>query len=108
MTGAEYSYLQGVQVLDADGYAIDMASLIPTATTAVTVLMFLTHYADLSSWELAQQLVKALPTLRAQVRLFPAVCCLCGHALSVCLPRSVRIVVDVETHERPCAACFGF
>jgi hypothetical protein len=67
ISGAEYSCLQGVKVLDADGYALDLASLIPTASTAVTVLVFLTHYADLSSWELAQQLVKALPTFKAQV-----------------------------------------
>ena len=67
LAGAEYSYLHSVQVLDADGYAIDASSLIPTAADAVTVLVFLTHYADLSSWELAQQLIKAFPTFKAQV-----------------------------------------
>ena len=68
LPGVKYSFLQGVQVLDADGYAVDLASLLPPSSAAITVLVFLTHYADLSSWELAQQLVKALPTLEAQVR----------------------------------------
>ena len=55
------------QVLDASGYAVELASLILEDTASVTTLVFLTHYADLSSWELAQQLTKALPALTAQV-----------------------------------------
>ena len=55
-------------MLDASGYAVDLTSLIPEEAAATTVLVFLTHYADLSSWELAQQLrLKALAPFSAQV-----------------------------------------
>jgi hypothetical protein len=34
--------------------------------STVCVLFFLTHFADLSSWELAQKLKRALPQLQAR------------------------------------------
>jgi hypothetical protein len=37
----------------------------PTDTSTV-VLPFLTHFADLSSWEYAQKLIKVLPQLQQQ------------------------------------------
>ncbi len=62
-----------LQVLDASGYAVDLTSLLPEDAAAVTVLVFFTHYADLSSWECAQQLVRALPDLSAQVSQSPLI-----------------------------------
>jgi len=58
-------------VLDASGYAVDLTSLLAEDAASVTVLVFFTHYADLSSWECAQQLVKAMPDLSAQVSRSP-------------------------------------
>mmetsp|Transcript_4455 Transcript_4455/g.7425 ORF Transcript_4455/g.7425 Transcript_4455/m.7425 type:complete len:299 (+) Transcript_4455:20-916(+) len=60
----EFSQLQGVTVFSAgNAVPVELTTLLKPGT--LTVIPFLTHFADLSSWEYAQKLVRVLPTLEA-------------------------------------------
>ncbi len=87
--GVEYDQLKGVSVTKAgSGESVELLSLwqarpctragaslacsppcTPPATQAETgtkvVIPFLTHFADLSSWEYAQKLIKVMPVLES-------------------------------------------
>lgn len=65
---AEYEALKGVKVFSAaDGFEVELLSLWQPGPDTRVVIPFLTHFADLSSWEYAQKLnQKVLPQLREQ------------------------------------------
>eukprot|EP00882_Tetradesmus_deserticola_P017039 GHRQ01018226.1.p1 GENE.GHRQ01018226.1~~GHRQ01018226.1.p1 ORF type:complete len:297 (+),score=106.89 GHRQ01018226.1:869-1759(+) len=65
---AEYEALRGVKVLSAvDGCEVELLSLWQPGRDTRVVIPFLTHFADLSSWEYAQKLSqRVLPQLREQ------------------------------------------
>ncbi|GFR53261.1 hypothetical protein Agub_g16043, partial [Astrephomene gubernaculifera] len=63
---AEYETLRGKTVYKASsGEPVELLSLWDASSGSKAVIPFLTHFADLSSWEYAQQLLKLLPTLEA-------------------------------------------
>eukprot|EP00897_Mesotaenium_endlicherianum_P010632 jgi/Mesen1/9598/ME000657S08869 len=58
---ASYEALKGYEVLKAStGERVELLSLWQPAPGRKVVVAFLTHFADLSSWEYAQQLVKVV------------------------------------------------
>lgn len=60
----EYDSLRGLEVYRATtGDPVELLSLWQPLPGTKVVIPFLTHFADLSSWEYAQKLVKVLPTL---------------------------------------------
>ncbi|KAG1676150.1 hypothetical protein FOA52_004990 [Chlamydomonas sp. UWO 241] len=64
--GLEYEQLQGLKVVRAStGEEVELLSLWQPLPGSKTIIPFMTHFADLSSWELAQKLVKVMPTLEA-------------------------------------------
>ncbi|MEW5308289.1 MAG: hypothetical protein WDW38_000259 [Sanguina aurantia] len=64
---SEYQTLQGYIVTRvSDDSQLPLLSLVQPAPGSKVVIAFLTHFADLTSWEYAQKLVKILPTLQAQ------------------------------------------
>eukprot|EP00271_Cylindrocystis_brebissonii_P014505 TRINITY_DN35867_c0_g1_i1.p1 TRINITY_DN35867_c0_g1~~TRINITY_DN35867_c0_g1_i1.p1 ORF type:complete len:363 (+),score=44.93 TRINITY_DN35867_c0_g1_i1:54-1142(+) len=64
-SGWEFEALEGIPVYSAaTGATIPLESLLGAAPGEVVVVAFLTHFADLSSWEFAQKLVeKVIPTI---------------------------------------------
>ncbi|KAG2483176.1 hypothetical protein HYH03_017968 [Edaphochlamys debaryana] len=63
---AEYDTLRGAVAYKASsGDPVELLSLWEPVPGSKAVIAFLTHFADLSSWELAQKLVKVIPTLEA-------------------------------------------
>ncbi|KAF8061915.1 p80 [Scenedesmus sp. PABB004] len=63
---SDYAALRGVKVLSAaDGFETELLSLWAPGPDTTVVLPFLTHFADLTSWEYAQKLrQKVLPVMR--------------------------------------------
>ncbi|GAQ86414.1 hypothetical protein KFL_002870180 [Klebsormidium nitens] len=62
----DYDALKGVQVLEAaSGQPVELLSLWAAKPGVRVVIPFMTHFADLSSWEFAQKLAKKLPELQA-------------------------------------------
>ncbi|EFJ49943.1 hypothetical protein VOLCADRAFT_89241 [Volvox carteri f. nagariensis] len=71
---AEYEALRGkVAYKASSGDPVELLSLWEPAPTSKAVISFLTHFADLSSWEFAQKLVKVIPTLEGSGVRFLAV-----------------------------------
>ncbi|GIL61004.1 hypothetical protein Vafri_15429 [Volvox africanus] len=69
---AEYEALRGkVAYKASSGDPVDLLSLWEPYPTSKAVIPFLTHFADLTSWEFAQKLVKLIPILEGSgVRVF--------------------------------------
>lgn len=64
--GADYEALRGQMVVNvATGEFVEVTSLWEARPGKCVVLPFMTHFADLSSWEYAQKLVKVMPQLEA-------------------------------------------
>ncbi|GAX81819.1 hypothetical protein CEUSTIGMA_g9247.t1 [Chlamydomonas eustigma] len=62
--GLEYNQLKGISVVKANtNERVELLSLWQAEPGTKVAIPFLTHFADLSSWEYAQKLVKVLPTL---------------------------------------------
>eukprot|EP00877_Chromochloris_zofingiensis_P011333 jgi/Chrzof1/6453/Cz18g11140.t1 len=67
-TSQDYNNLKGQTVLRAvDGTQVELLSLWQATPGTRVVIPFLTHFADLSSWEFAQKLIKkGIPQLQQQ------------------------------------------
>eukprot|EP00798_Chlamydomonas_sp_ICE-L_P028457 gene28456-31603_t len=64
--GMEYDALKGIKVTSAKtGEERELLALWEPRDSNMVVVPFLTHFADLSSWELGQKLIKVMPTLEA-------------------------------------------
>lgn len=63
-SSAEYESLKGIKVYNAlTKEPVELLSLWEPSYGNKVVLPFLTHFADLTSWEYAQKLVRLMPTL---------------------------------------------
>jgi hypothetical protein len=64
----EYQCLEGLKVVSAaSGVELELLSLWQPSPSNVVVIPFLTHFADLSSWEYGQKLVqKVIPRMEEQ------------------------------------------